>query len=64
MRDYMIEDDGEEVQLALFVDGVQVGGAMFPDDGSGAARARAEALGAAWWGSVQVAPGGSAATRS
>jgi hypothetical protein len=30
MRDFQIEDEGEEVQVAFLLDGVQVGGAMFP----------------------------------
>lgn len=36
MRSYLIEDEGDEFHLALLADGAQVGGAIFPDDGSGA----------------------------
>lgn len=36
-RRYTIEDDGDEIQLFMFEDDQQVGGAMFPDDGAGGA---------------------------
>lgn len=47
-RDYSIDDDGDEVQLALFENGVQVGGAMFPDDGDGLALGLALDLASMW----------------
>lgn len=36
IRAFSIEDEGDAAQLYLFIDGVQVGGAYFPDDGTGA----------------------------
>ena len=36
-RTYSITDDGDEVHLAMFEDGEQVGGGLFPDDGTGEA---------------------------
>lgn len=35
IRTYTIEDEGDEVHLAMFEDGVQVGAGLFPDDGTG-----------------------------
>jgi len=37
MREYLIDDEGDEVQVQFLEDGVQIGGACFPDDGSGEA---------------------------
>lgn len=48
MRTYVIQDDGDEVQLQLLVMGAQVGGALFPDDGTGAAFELAFHLGESW----------------
>lgn len=49
-RAYKIQDDGDEVQVQLFEGGVQVGGAMFPDDGDGQAFMLAHQLGEDWAG--------------
>jgi hypothetical protein len=51
-RVYSIADDGESFELAMFEDGVQVGGGLFPDlDGSGAAFDLAYQLGETFAGS-------------
>lgn len=50
MRDYRISDDGDAIQLALWQDEQQVGGALFPDDGSGAAFGLALEVGEMWKG--------------
>lgn len=52
-----VEDDGDSFQVALFQEGVQVGNAMFPDDGDGSAFQAAQALADTWksgggWGGV------------
>ena len=57
-REYQIEDDGDAIQVSLIQDGVQVGGAYFPDDGTGSAFQDALELAEAWqqtggvWGGV------------
>ena len=48
MRSYRIEDDGDEVHLSLFQGEMQVGGALFPEDGDGAAKQMAEEIGKSW----------------
>lgn len=35
MRSVQIEDDGDEFQVLMYQDGVQVAGAIVPDDGAG-----------------------------
>lgn len=58
-RGYEIQDDGDAIQVALLEDGQQVGGAYFPDDGSGEAFQDALELAQAWeqtggvWGGVR-----------
>jgi hypothetical protein len=43
---FLISDDGDSFQLALFDDmGIQVAGAFFPDDGSGQAFELAHTIG-------------------
>lgn len=37
MRDYLIEDDGNEFHLAVFLNGAQVGNLLMEDGGSGLA---------------------------
>ena len=49
-RTFKVEDEGDEYDVALFEDGHQVGSALFPDDGHGAAFALALAIGQAWEG--------------
>lgn len=49
-REYVIEDDGDEVHVALFEDGEQAGGALFPEDGSGEAYELACELAQSWVG--------------
>lgn len=50
MRDYSISGDGDAIQLALWQDGEQVGGALFPDDGTGEAFGLALEVGELWKG--------------
>lgn len=47
-RECYIEDEGDEFQVLLFENGVQVGGCMLPDDGSGAAFELADQLRTDW----------------
>ena len=47
-RDYEIEADDDEVQLALMLDGVQVGGAVFPFEFCEGAMQLAEMMGEAY----------------
>jgi hypothetical protein len=47
-REYQVTDDGEDIQLALMVGGVQVGGALFPVGSNGSAFALADAMGKAF----------------
>ena len=58
-RGYEIQDDGDAIQVALLEDGQQVGGAYFPDDGSGEAFQDALELAQAWEQTGGVRPGGS-----
>ena len=37
IRSYRIEDEGDEIHLAMFEDDFQVGSGLFPDDGTGKA---------------------------
>lgn len=53
-----IEDEGDGFQVSLIEGGVQVGGAVFPDDGSGAAFDLAKMLADDW-----IANGGMGAQR-
>lgn len=48
MRAYSIEDGGNEIQVALFEDGQQVGGALFPDNEDGDGFLMAMDLGESW----------------
>ena len=48
MRRYLIEDEGDEVRLALYQDEEQVGGAVFPDEGAGEAFELAYELAQSW----------------
>lgn len=48
MREYLIEDDGDSFQLALLVDGRQVGGCLLFDDGHGAGFELAREIGQAF----------------
>lgn len=57
-RSYQIEDDGDAVQVMLMEDDVQMGGAYFPDDGTGEAFQDAMEVGESWvsggvWGGVR-----------
>lgn len=57
-RSFQIEDDGDAIQVALFEDGLQMGGAYFPDDGTGEAFQDALEVAQAWesggvWGGVR-----------
>lgn len=57
-RGYEIEDDGDGFQVALYQDGIQLGGAFFPDDGTGEAFQDALEVAQAWesggaWGGVR-----------
>jgi hypothetical protein len=36
-RTFTITDEGDEIHLAIFQNGEQVGGGLFPDDGTGTA---------------------------
>jgi hypothetical protein len=47
-RYYEIESDDEDVHLAMMLDGVQVGGAMFPVEFCQGARCLAEQMGEAF----------------
>lgn len=47
-REYRIDDEGDEVLIALMEDGLQVGGAMFPDDGTGSSFDLARQVGEDW----------------
>lgn len=47
-REYIIEDNGDEVQLFLMEDGEQMGGALFPDEGDGEAWDLAYEVGQDW----------------
>ena len=49
-REYLIEDEGDEVHVHLIEDGEQAGGALFPDDGTGEAFELALELGESWVG--------------
>ena len=49
-REYLIHDEGDEVHVALFEDGEQAGGALFPDDGTGEAFELAYDLAESWVG--------------
>jgi hypothetical protein len=46
--EYQISDEGEEFQVALFLDGVQVGNMLFDDDGFGSGFDIARAMGELW----------------
>lgn len=48
MRDFLIEDEGDAFQVSLMEGGVQVGGALFPDDGTGAAFLLAQEVAMSW----------------
>jgi hypothetical protein len=50
MREYQIEDDGYGFQVSLYLGGVQVGNALFPDDGTGEAFGHAKRVGESWAG--------------
>jgi len=47
-RDYVIQDCGEDFQVALLKDGQQVGNCIFDDDGTGSAFVMALEMGKAW----------------
>jgi|WetSurMetagenome_2_1015567.scaffolds.fasta_scaffold321272_2 hypothetical protein len=47
-RTYRIEDEGDEFHVVLIENGQQIGGALFPDNGTGDAFALANELGLAW----------------
>lgn len=47
-RAYEVEDDGDDFHLSLLVDGVQVGGAVFPGEYCGDARSLAHEMGEAF----------------
>jgi hypothetical protein len=48
MREYLIEDDGDEVHVYLMEDGGQMGAGLFPDEGDGDAFNMAYELGEGW----------------
>lgn len=48
MRDYVISDEGDEFNVQLLENGQQVGGALFPDDGTGRAFDRALEMAQSW----------------
>jgi len=50
MREYSIDDEGDEIQLSLYEGGHQVGGAVFPDEGDGSAFHLAYEVGQQWVG--------------
>ena len=57
-RHFTIEDDGDAFQLALFEDGIQVGGGYFPEDMGGDAFELALEMGRAFApDSVQIVRG-------
>ena len=47
-REYRIEDNGDEVQLFLMEHDMQIGGALFPDQGDGEAWDLAYEVGEDW----------------
>ena len=48
MREYQIEDDGDEVHVYLLEDGEQMGAGLFPDEGDGEAWNLAYEVGEDW----------------
>lgn len=48
MREYLITQDAEEVQLQLFEDGKQVAGALFVDESTDASHKRALEVAQVW----------------
>ena len=48
VRDISIDDEGDAFQLAMFENGLQVGGAYFPDTGDGSAHSVAVEVGESW----------------
>lgn len=48
VRDFLITKEGDEVQLQLFENQEQIGGAVFPEDGGGAAFYLAQEVAMAW----------------
>lgn len=50
IRTYTIEDEGDEVQVQLFEDGEQMGGAVFPDTDDGDSWELAVEVGESWIG--------------
>lgn len=48
MREYRIDDEGDEAHIYFIEDGVQLGAALFPDDGNGNAVEMCIELGKAW----------------
>lgn len=47
-REAYIEDEGDAFGVSLLEDGIQVGGAFFPDDGDGTAYDQAAEVAQAW----------------
>lgn len=47
-REYRIEDNGEDVQLYLYEGEMQMGGALFPEEGDGSAWDLATEVGEDW----------------
>ncbi len=54
-RAYEINDEGDDFELVLWAGGVQVGGAVFPDDGFGSAFALADEIGRGFVSNVRGA---------
>lgn len=52
IKTYSITDEGDEVQLQLFGDDVQIGGAVFPDTECGDSWALALGLAESWIGNA------------
>lgn len=48
LREYKIEDCGEDFQVALILDGKQIGSVIFYDDGTGSAFDLAHEMAEAW----------------
>ena len=55
-RSFLIEDDGDAYQVQLLQDGIQMGGAYFPDDGTGEAFQDAMELGESWVSGGAIRP--------
>lgn len=47
-KGYLITDEGDGYEVTFLVDGVQVGSALFPQDGNGMAKGHANAVATSW----------------